>query len=97
MPKGRYRERRWIVLCTDGRHVTIGRHTDPTDDEVLAAERSLSANGLAGWLAVMAGDYYAQSVQPDLMLVRPLAGPVSTFEDARMAFELARSQVLVAE
>ena len=94
MSKGRGRERRWIVLCTDGRHVTLGRHTDPTEDEIVAAERSLSAAGLAGWLAVMAGDYYARKVQPSIMPVRPLAEPVCAFEDARMAFEMTRSRLL---
>ncbi len=94
MSEGRDHERRWIVLCTDGRHVTLGRHTDPTEDEVVAAERSLSGAGLAGWLAVMAGDYYAQKVQPSIMPVRPLAEPTSSFEDARTAFEMTRSRML---
>ena len=94
MSYGRGHERRWIILCTDGRYVTLGRHTDPTEDEVIAAERSLSAAGLAGWLAVMAGDYYARKVQPSIMPVRPLAGPIGAFEDAKMAFEMTRSRML---
>ena len=94
MPEGRDRERRWIVLCTDGRHVTLGRHTDPTEDEVVAAENSLSSAGLAGWLAVMAGDYYSRKDQPNIMPVRPLACPVSAFEDAKIAFETSRSRML---
>ncbi|UFN51591.1 hypothetical protein LPC08_25340 (plasmid) [Roseomonas sp. OT10] len=94
MAKGRDRERRWIVLGTDGRHVTLGRHSDPTEEEVLAAERSLSANGLAGWLAVMEGDYYARRGRPGLMMVRPLAAPTGAFKDAAAAFEAARARTL---
>jgi hypothetical protein len=91
---GRDRERRWIMLCTDGRHVTLGRHTDPTAEEVLAAERSLSSNGLAGWLTVMEGNYYARGVRPTLLMVRPLAAPAGAFDDAAAAFEAARVQAL---
>ena len=35
------RRRRWIVLSEDGRHSTIGRHTDPTEEQL-----DLAANGL---------------------------------------------------
>ena len=94
MSKEQERERRWIVLCTDGRHMSLGRHTDPTEEEIVAAERSLSLAGLAGWLAVMTGDYYARKVRLSIMLVRPLAGPVSVFEDATAAFEKRRSSTL---
>ena len=87
-------ERRWIVVGTDGRHVTLGRHSDPTGVEILAAERSLSANGLAGWLAIMEGDYYARCERPSLMMVRPLASPTGLFEDAAAAFEAARTRAL---
>lgn len=90
----RSRERRWIVLGTDGRHVTLGRHSDPTEEEVLAAERSLAAAGLAGWLAVMEGDYYARRGRPSVMMVRPLAAPADAFEDAAAAFEAARARAL---
>ena len=94
MAKEWARERRWIVLGNDGRHVTLGRHTDPTEEEVLAAERSLAASGLAGWLAVMEGDYYAPRGRPSIMMVRPLATPAGAFEDAAAAFEAARAQAL---
>jgi hypothetical protein len=26
-------EKRWIILTPDGGHVSIGRHTDPSDDD----------------------------------------------------------------
>lgn len=95
MAKGRARERRWIVLSTDGRHVTLGRHSDPTEEEILVAERSLAEAGLAGWLAVVEGDYYARRGKPAVMMVRALAAPAGAFEDAATAFEAARTRALL--
>jgi hypothetical protein len=51
-------ETRWIVLGTDGRHVSLGR-TEPSEAEVMAASDALAAQGLSGWLARMQGDYYS--------------------------------------
>jgi hypothetical protein len=83
-PEERGRERRWIVLVEDGRYVTLGRHSDPSEQEILAAEAQLRAQGLAGWLAVMAGNPYLGRA-PSLMEVRPLARPRSAFADAAAA------------
>lgn len=83
-------ERRWIVLGTDGRHVTLGRHSDPSGEEVATAERALAAQGASGWLAVMEGDYWARMGKPSIMMVRPLAGPAIAFNAAAAAFEEAR-------
>lgn len=88
-------ETRWIVLGADGRHVTMGRHTDPSPDEVSEAERSLAAQGLSGWLAVMKGGYYVRR-KPSLMMVRPLANPSRPFEDAAAAFEAKRKATLAS-
>jgi len=52
-------ETRWIVLGTDGRHVSLGRN-EPSEAEVLAASDTLAAQGLSGWLARMQGDYYSR-------------------------------------
>jgi len=49
----RSRERRWVVIAPDGRYVTLGRHSDPSELEVQDAENALRAQGLNGWLAVM--------------------------------------------
>jgi hypothetical protein len=51
-------ETRWIVLGTDGRHVSLGR-TKPSEAEILTASDALAAQGLSGWLARMQGDYYS--------------------------------------
>ena len=50
---------RWIVLGTDGRHVSLGRG-EPSDAEVRTASDALAAQGLSGWLARMQGDYYSR-------------------------------------
>jgi len=53
-------ETRWMVLGTDGRHVSLGC-TAPSEAEVMAASDALAAQGLSGWLARMQGDYYSRS------------------------------------
>ncbi|MCA3360078.1 MAG: hypothetical protein ING02_18970 [Roseomonas sp.] len=51
-------ETRWIVLGTDGRHVSLGR-TKPSEAEIATASDALAAQGLSGWLARMQGNYYS--------------------------------------
>lgn len=82
----RGRERRWIVLAEapDGRFVTLGRGSDPTSEEIGAAEDGLRRQGLKGWLAVMEGNPYL-GPPPRLMEVRPLAAPAGSFEEAAAA------------
>ena len=53
-------QQRWIVLGADGRHMSLGRATPPTDIEIIAASDALAAQGLSGWLACMQGDYYSR-------------------------------------
>lgn len=82
--KERFRERRWIVLGTDWRYVTLGRASDPSEEEVRGAEEALRAQGLAGRLAVMEGNPHVGRV-PRLMEVRPLSDPGVSFDDASAA------------
>ena len=82
-------ETKWIILGSDGRHITLGRHTDPSASEIDAAEAALRAANQAGWLAVMRGRYYSRS-PVELLAVRPLATPTGTWERAFAAFEAAR-------
>lgn len=88
-------ETRWIILGTDGRHVTLGRHSDPSPEELAQAEAGLAAQGLAGWLAVMKGGYYTRQ-KPALMMVRPLCDPQRPFAEAVEAFQAARRATLVS-
>ncbi len=80
----RSRERRWVVVEPDGRFVTLGRHSDPSEEEILAAEKALLSQDLSGWLAVMEGNPWVGKV-PELLEVRPLGGPTSNFSDAATA------------
>ncbi len=52
-------ETRWIVLGTDGRHVSLGR-AEPSTTETATASDALAAQGFSGWLARMQGDYYSR-------------------------------------
>jgi hypothetical protein len=60
---------------------TLGRHSDPSEDEITIAERALLEKNLSGWLAIMEGDPWGGS-PPRLLEVRPLASPTSSFSDA---------------
>ena len=53
-------QQRWIVLGADGRHMSLGRATQPTDIEIIGVSDALTAQGLSGWLACMQGDYYSR-------------------------------------
>lgn len=83
-PSDRSLERRWIVVAPDGRFTTLGRASDPSEAEILAAEEGLRAQGLAGWLAIMEGNPYVGAT-PRIMEVRPLANPASSFPEAAAA------------
>lgn len=48
-------EVRWIVLGPDGRHLSLGRHCEPPEDEIRRAEAALRAAGTSGWLALARG------------------------------------------
>lgn len=82
-------DRRWVVLGEDGRFVTLGLATDPSQEEIARAEASLLAQGLTGWLAVMSGSPYARK-EPALLMVRPLAAPKGSFDAAVKAFRASR-------
>lgn len=91
------RERRWIILAEDGRYITIGRDTDPSDEEVTYLGEGLRAQGIGGWLAVVQGHYYQSCDTLTLLMVRaiaPSSGP--TWEQAEAAFLRVRSDVMCA-
>ena len=82
-------ETRWIVLGTDGRHVSLGR-TEPTEIDVLAASATLAAQGLSGWLARMQGDYYSRKNVTLEPLQRIGAAHDADWQAALAAFHAAR-------
>lgn len=87
-------ERRWIILADDGRHSAIGRHTDPSDEEIARAGEQLRALGLGGWLAVSEGGYYQPSDKVSLMMVREIAPTAQPWETAVAAFMMIRSAAI---
>jgi glucokinase len=82
-------ETRWIVLGTDGRHVSLGR-TEPTEMEVLAASDALAAQGISGWLARMHGEYYSRRKVTLEPLQRISAAHDADWQAALTAFHAAR-------
>lgn len=89
------RERRWIILAEDGRHVTLGYESDPTDAEIGQVGKSLRDQKLGGWLAVLEGRYYHARGPISLMMVRqvsPSSG--SDWTQAETVFRQRRDESL---
>ena len=82
-------ETRWIVLGTDGRHVSLGR-TEPSDAEIATASNALAAQGLSGWLARMRGEYYSRRKVTLESLQRIGADHEADWQAALTAFHAAR-------
>ena len=82
-------ETRWMVLGTDGRHVSLGR-TEPSEVEIATASDALAAQGLSGWLARMQGDYYSRRKVTLEPLQRIGAEHEADWELALAAFHAAR-------
>jgi hypothetical protein len=80
---------RWIVLGTDGRHVSLGR-TEPSEAEIATASDALAAQGLSGWLARMQGDYYSRGKVTLESLQRIGADHEADWQAALAAFNAAR-------
>jgi hypothetical protein len=82
-------ETRWIVLGTDGRHVSLSR-AEPSEAEVATTSDALAAQGLSGWLARLEGDYYSRGK----VTLEPLqsigAAYEADWEVALTAFQTAR-------
>jgi len=91
MTKPVARERRWIILGDDGRHATVGRHSDPTEEELARASDALRANGQGGWLAVTEGRYHSRDTL-SVMMVRELAPARVSWPTAVAAFLSARDR-----
>jgi hypothetical protein len=82
-------ERRWIIVTPDGEHISIGRHTDPSENEIEAAAGKLRQAGNGGWLAVMEGAYYGRR-KVMLLMVREIVPTGESWETAVAAFERTR-------
>lgn len=88
-------EVRWMLLAEDGRYGWVGRHTDPSEDEIAAFEASMRERGTPGWLAVHRGDFWDRRSTPELVMVRPMAAPTLPWEVGVETF-LARRNAYLA-
>ena len=75
-----------IILADDGRHVSVGRATEPSEPEIISSAQGLVALGLGGWLVRMSGPYYSPSEPVTLTMLRELASPARSFEEAEAKF-----------
>jgi len=92
--KPKFAERRWIILAQDGPHVTMGRAAPPSEAEIEAAAAALAAQGLAGWLATLDGNYWSHR-RVVLAPVQMLGdGVTPDWSAAITAFEAARQHAL---
>ncbi len=82
-------ETRWMVLGTDGRHVSLGC-TEPSEAEITVASDALAAQGLSGWLARMQGEYYSRRKVTLEPLQRIGAKHEADWQGAVAAFHAAR-------
>jgi hypothetical protein len=80
---------RWIVLGTDGRHVSLGR-TEPSEAEIATASDALATQGISGWLVRMQGDYYSRGKVTLEPLHRIGAEHEADWQAAVAAFHAAR-------
>ena len=87
------REKRWLIIAQDGRHVTLGRHTSPAPDEISTAGSQLDKLGLAGWLVVSEGAYYSNGAV-DLLFVKPITKLIGNWDKANSAFYSIRQGIM---
>lgn len=89
-------EKRWIILTPDGGHVSIGRHTDPSEDEIRAVAQKLREAGTGGWLAVMEGAYYSRN-RVTLLMVREIVPSGKIWDAVVASFDSRRRRSNAAD
>ena len=92
----RTRDRRWAAVGADGRHIWLGRHSDPSDAELAEVTRQLETQGMTAWLAVTEGNYYATKDVLTVLMVRPLTA-AGDWEAAKVAFLRRRAEANKAQ
>ncbi len=89
---GTDREKRWMILAATGQHSWMGRHSDPSEEELAKASAQLAALGMDAWLCIAEGNYWAAGYYA-VLEVRPLHGN-GDFDKALQTFLTKRSQAL---
>ena len=85
-------ERRYLVVASDGRHVTIGRAVDPADEELAKAGARLDADGLAGWYVLSEGDYWRVGVEIAWLPLRRITSLPGNWDAAAAASHALRAE-----
>ena len=81
----------FILLGSDGRYVLLGRHGEPSADEMAQITAHLSAQNLGGWVARMSGDYWHRARRVRLEQIREVAPSTTNFHHAEAAFQARRT------
>ena len=92
---GSDREKRWMLLASTGNHSWLGRHSDPSDEELYKLAEQLNQLALTGWLCIAEGDYWSDNSHYVVMEVKRLAGNAD-FQVALNLFTDKRASALCA-
>lgn len=83
------------LIADDGCFVTLGRRAAPSEDEIASAAEALRAERVGGWLAEMSGRFYGRHC-PALTMLREVARPRATWDEAVAAFRAAHAASVAA-
>lgn len=76
---------RWIILFESGEYMLMGRHRQPSVDELREMEARMTERSVRGWLAVMDRSEYAPG-EPEFVMIKAIGDPLASFEDAVINF-----------
>ena len=79
-----------MLLAETGAHAWIGRHSDPTEDELAGMGTELTRQGLGGWLCVVEGQYWSEGPLTVLEVSRLAKGGI--FSEAAERFQARRCE-----
>ena len=87
-------DHRHLVVAADGRHTTLGRYTEPDDEELHTAAEGLDRLGMAGWYVLSEGRYYMPDDTVSLRPIRRLTSKDGDWKAAAAAFQRRRAEAL---
>ena len=93
MKNARSRERCWLVVADDGTHSIIGRHSDPSKEELDGFAAQVDRRGLTAWLVVSEGVYFSQE-PVTLMVVRRISAADGDWATAERRWHDRRTTAL---
>jgi len=84
--------RDWLILAEDGRHVLLGRNSDPTEQEISLAANALAVQNIGGWLVIGFGNYY-QKTPYNLEKIREISACKVPWDIAENLFHKIRNNI----